>query len=162
MKISGGEPDVERNRGQKSTAELPLAPSHAGGLWESRPETNPGPRATHDNNLKTVDLSIPRWNFMETVKSKWETILILITIVGSVMLLVNPRFDSLDDRIDSLEDKLDENTIAITELGSNIKAVEVKFGNQFDNLADMMIVAHTNGDVTEAELVEIWARVNEE
>lgn len=162
MKISDEKPEVEGNRGQNSTLDLPLASSQSGGLWESGQETHPGPRATYDNDLKIVDLSIPRWGFMETVKSKWETILILITIVGSVILLVNPRFHSLEDRMDSLEAKVDEHTAAITKLDSKIDAVEAKFGNQFDNLADMMIVAHTNGNVTEAELVEIWARVNEE
>lgn len=180
MKISGDRPDAGGIRGRKSAADIQLAPSQSGGLWESSPEKNPGPSASHDNDLEIVDLPIPRWSAVETVKSKWETILILITIVGSLVLLVNPRFDSLDgrmdtleDRMDSLEAKVDENTVAITNLDSKIDAVEAnlnskidtveaKFDNRFENLANMMIVAHTNGNVTEAELVEIWERVNAE
>ena len=56
---------------------------------------------------------------------------------------------SLTSRIDSVE----------SSLTARIDAVETKFDNKFDNLADMMIVAHTNGNVTEAELVEIWGRI---
>lgn len=162
MKISGDKPDIRGGRGQKSAVDYPLVPSQSGGLLETGQETNTGPRATHDNDLKIVDLSISRWGIMETVRSKWETILILLTIVGSVFLLVSPRFDSLEGRLDSLETKVGENTEAITKLDSKIGAVEAKLGNQFDNLADMMIVAHTDGNLTEAELVEIWRRVEEE
>lgn len=99
---------------------------------------------------------------MESLKSKWETILILITIVGSVVLFVNPRLLSLEGGMDNLEANVDDNAVAISELGGNIDVVEAKFGNKFENLANMMIVAHTNGNVTEAELVEIWERLNNE
>lgn len=98
---------------------------------------------------------------MEQIKEKWDSILILVVLLGTLLGIINPRFDALGSRFDTLEAKVDANTIAITQLDGKIDAVETKFDNKFKNLADMMIVAHTNGDVTEAELVAIWERVIE-
>ena len=105
---------------------------------------------------------------MEQIKEKWDSILILIVLLSTLLGIINPRFDSLESRFDSLESrfdsldaKVDANTIAITELDGKIDAVETKFDNKFNNLAEMMIVAHTNGNVTEEELVAIWERVVE-
>ena len=232
MKISADTPEISGSGGQKSAANFPLAPSSSGGLSELGQDTDAGPRVTHESDPNAVDVSNPTWGIMETAKGKWETILILLTIVGSVFLLVSPRFDSLEGRIDSvegrfdslegrfdsvegrfdsvegrigslegrfdslegrfdslegrfdslegrfdslegrfdslegrfdsLEAKVDENTLAISTLDSKIDAVDAKFGHQLDKLADMMIVAHTNGSVTEAELAEIWRRMDEE
>ncbi len=91
---------------------------------------------------------------METVKSKWETILILLTIVGSVVVFINPRFDSLEAKIDANRAAIAANTSAITANASSISRLD----NKFNNLADMMIIAHTNGNVSEAKLVAIWER----
>ena len=105
---------------------------------------------------------------MEQIKEKWDSILILVVFLSTLLGIINPRFDamerrfdSMESRFDTLEAKVDANTIAIAELESRIDAVETKFDNKFNNLANMMIVAHTNGDVTEAELVAIWQRVIE-
>ena len=68
----------------------------------------------------------------------------------------------LTARIDSVETRLTARIDSVeTSLTARIDSVETKFDNKFNNLADMMIVAHTNGNVTEAELVEIWGRVKE-
>lgn len=120
---------------------------------------------------------------MEQIKEKWDSILILVVLLGTLLGIINPRFDAIESRFNSLEAKVDANTVAITELNgkidalelkfdnkidalelkfdNKIDAVESKFDNKFNNLANMMIVAHTNGDVTEAELVSIWERVIE-
>lgn len=112
---------------------------------------------------------------MEQIKEKWDSILILIVLLSTLLGILNPRFDALENRFDTLESrfdtleakfdtleaKVDANTIAITQLDGKIDAVETKFDNKFKNLADMMIVAHTNGNVTEEELAAIWERVIE-
>ena len=122
----------------------------------------------YQNEATEIDVPIRRGLLMEQIKEKWDSILILVVLLGTLLGILNPRFDALESRFDvmesrfdTLEAKVDANTIAITELDGKIDAVEAKFNNKFNNLANMMIVAHTNGNVTEAELVAIWERVIE-
>ena len=115
----------------------------------------------YQDELTVIDVPIPRRMLMEQIKEKWDSILILIVLLSTLLGIINPRFDVLESRFDTLEAKLYANTIAITELDGKIDAVETKFDNKFNNLADMMIVAHTNGNVTEEELAAIWERVIE-
>ena len=115
----------------------------------------------YQNESTEIDVPIRRSLLMEQIKEKWDSILILVVLLGTLLGILNPRFDALESRFDTLEAKVDANTIVITELDGKIDAVEAKFDNKFNNLANMMIVAHTNGNVTEAELVAIWERVIE-
>ncbi len=112
---------------------------------------------------------------MEQLKEKWDSILILVVLLSTLLGIINPRFDAIDSRFDAidsrfdamdsrfdaLEAKVDANSLAITALDGKIDALDTKFDNKFNNLANMMIVAHTNGDVTAEELVAIWERVVE-
>ena len=75
---------------------------------------------------------------------------------------VDNRFDSVENRLGSLEKTVNEQTIAITNLDNKIESIESKFDNKFDNLANVMIAAHTVGDVTEEKLIEIWKQVKED
>ena len=93
---------------------------------------------------------------INAAKDKWDTILILIVLLGGLIGIINPRFDSLET---SLNSKVDEVKI---ELIARVDSVETKFDNKFNRLAEMMIVAHINGEATEEELMAIWERVAEE
>ena len=139
-------------------------------------------RAYQDEST-VIEVPRQRGMLMEQIKEKWDSILILVVLLSTLLGIINPRFDAIERRFDTLEAKVDANTIAITgldgkinavetsltskidaveaNLNSRIDAVETKFDNKFNGLAEMMIVAHTNGDVTEAELVAIWERVIE-
>ncbi len=96
---------------------------------------------------------------INAVKEKWDTILILVTIVGTVLgmlhFAINPRLDALES---SFTSKIESVEASLT---SKIESVEAKFDNKFSSLANMMIVAHTNGEATREELIAIWERVGE-
>ena len=49
-----------------------------------------------------------------------------------------------------------------TRLTAKIDSAETKFDNKFNNLASMMIVAHTNGEATAEELAAIWGKIGDE
>ncbi len=87
---------------------------------------------------------------INAAKEKWDTILILVVLLGGLIGIINPRSDAIENRLGRLEKAASDNDKAI-----------VQIENKFDNLADMMIVAHTNGEVTEEELRAIWERVVE-
>ncbi len=87
---------------------------------------------------------------INAAKEKWDTILILVVLLGGLIGIINPRSDAIENRLGRLENAASANEKAI-----------VQIENKFDNLADMMIVAHTNGEVTEEELRAIWERVAE-
>ena len=87
---------------------------------------------------------------INAAKEKWDTILILVLLLAGLIGIINPRFDAIENRLGRLEDAVSANEKAI-----------VQIDNKFDNLADMMIVAHTNGEITEEELRAIWVRVAE-
>ncbi|MCY3781741.1 MAG: hypothetical protein OXG78_15610 [Chloroflexi bacterium] len=115
---------------------------------------------------------------LNAVKEKWDTILILVVLLGGLVGIINPRFDSLEAnlntkiaavetnlnaRIDAVETNLNARIDAVeTNLNARIDAVETKFDNRFTSLAEMMIVAHTNGEATREELLAIWQRVAED
>ena len=65
------------------------------------------------------------------------TLAVAIAIISGVILMINPRFDAVEDKIDTVEDKIDA---------------------KFDKLADMMIVAYTDDTATSEELKEVWDR----
>lgn len=87
---------------------------------------------------------------INAAKEKWDTILILVLLLAGLIGIINPRYDAIENRLGRLEDAISANEKAI-----------VQIDNKFDNLADMMIVAHTNGEITEEELRAIWERVAE-
>ena len=107
---------------------------------------------------------------INAVKEKWDTILILVTIVGTVLgmlhFAINPRLDALEasfgTKIESVESSLTSKIDSVeSSLTAKINSVEAKFDNKFSSLANMMIVAHTNGEATREELIAIWERVGE-
>lgn len=104
---------------------------------------------------------------ISAVKEKWDTILILVVLLGGLVGIINPRFNSLETnlntKIDQVTTELTARIDAVeTKLTARIDAVEAKFDNKFNSLAEMMIVAHINGEATREELVAIWERVAED
>ncbi len=114
---------------------------------------------------------------VNTLKEKWDTILILIVLLGALFGLINPRFDAIiasfdakfssfeaknDNRFSALEAKIDNNYSALeAKIDNNYSALETKIDNKFDNLSSMMIIAHIDGDATEEELLAIWQQVED-
>ena len=91
-------------------------------------------------------------------KNPWaHTILIVLGLVIAVFGFINPRFDDVNDRIDSLDSSL--NSLE-AEVIANTAAI-AHVASELDNIADMIIVAHTNGEVvvTESELRAIADRI---
>ena len=76
------------------------------------------------------------------------TILIVLGLVVAVFGFINPRFDDVNARIDSLDSSLNSLEAEVIANTAAIAHVDSKL----DNIADMIIVAHTNGEVTESEL----------
>ena len=62
----------------------------------------------------------------------------------------------LSGQISALDSRL---TGEIARLDNRITVEVTRLDNKFDALANLMIVAHTNGGATEAELVAIWESV---
>lgn len=159
MKISGAKPDAGERRGQNSVSPGAMAMETDEVSHLDLPQQ--GARQTYQGKSAEAAVPRPRRMFVEQIKEKWDSILILIVLLGALLGIINPRFDTLEARFDSLEAKVDANTIAITELNGKINALDTKLDNKFNNLADMMIVAYTNGNVTEEALIAIWERVIE-
>ena len=76
------------------------------------------------------------------------TFLILLGLVVAVFGFINPRFDDVNDSIDSLDSSLNSLEAEVIANTAAIALVDSKL----DNIADMIIVAHMNGEVTESEL----------
>ncbi len=114
---------------------------------------------------------------MNTLKEKWDTILILIVLLGALFGIINPRFDAIitsfdakfssleariDNRYSALEARIDSSYSALeAKIDSSYSALETKIDNKFDNLSSMMIIAHIDGDATEEELLAIWQQVED-
>ncbi|MCY4537906.1 MAG: hypothetical protein OXE52_06710 [Chloroflexi bacterium] len=90
---------------------------------------------------------------LNAVKEKWDTILILVVLLGGLVGIINPRFEALEANLGAKINVLD------VSLSAKIDAVDAKFDNKFDKLAEMMIIAHTNGEATREELIAIWERL---
>lgn len=124
----------------------------------------------------TDKINMPLW--LQVIASiSIPVILALLALVA----LINPQFAELRTLIIENRDDIAENREAIAaldiKLSGEIAALDNKFSgeiarldnritvevtrldNKFDALANLMIVAHTNGGATEAELVAIWESV---
>lgn len=96
----------------------------------------------------TQSNSIPRW-------VQILGLILSVTVAGwgpivGMFIWLNGQFSDISSNLARIE----------SSVTAKIETVETKFDNKFDNLSDMMILAHTNGEVTEAELVEIWEKVS--
>ena len=127
-------------------------------------------------DIMTDKINMPLW--LQVIASiSIPVILALLALVA----LINPQFAELRTLIIENRDDIAENREAIAaldiKLSGEIAALDNKFSgeiarldnritvevtrldNKFDALANLMIVAHTNGGATEAELVAIWESV---
>lgn len=124
------------------------APTVAGSNVEQVPVADDGV-----NNMK-----FPLW--LQVIASiSIPVILALLALVA----LMNPQFAELRglaienrDAIVALDSRL---TGEISRLDNRITVEVTRLDNKFDALANLMIVAHTNGGATEAELVAIWESI---
>ena len=82
-----------------------------------------------------------------------------ITIIVAILIPTMGGFVFLSNKIDANTTAMHGVELSINDLTNKIDGVETTFDNKLNHLAEMMILAHTNGNVTEAELVAIWESV---
>ena len=84
-------------------------------------------------------------------------ILALLTIAGTFLLLVNPRFDDVNRNIDSLDSR-------IASLEFRIAAIETditKLDGKLDAIGSMILVAYDDQELASAEINTIWQQVSD-
>lgn len=75
---------------------------------------------------------------------------------------ITEEFTGLDNRITEEVTRLDNRiTEEVTRLDNRITEEVTRLDNKFDALANLMIVALTNGEPTEAELVAVWESIRD-
>ena len=85
------------------------------------------------------------------------TILALLTIAGTFLLLVNPRFDDVNRNISLLDTR-------IANLESRIAAIETdltKLNGKLDAIGSMILVAYNDEELASAEINTIWQQVSD-
>ena len=109
---------------------------------------------------------------MENTKSSkisMKDILGILAIILSILgfsAQLNSRIDSLsaetNSRIDSLSAETNSRFDSINMQIADLKVVDTKINNKLNAIGQMIILAHGNGEITEAELVSIWESVSTE
>lgn len=84
-------------------------------------------------------------NSEANMKNILAIVIFIVTIVGLTAVIAGFQLGGVE-----------------TSLTAKIDSVETKFDNKFNNLASMMIVAHTNGEATAEELAAIWGKIGDE
>ena len=84
-------------------------------------------------------------NSEANMKNILAIVIFIVTIVGLTAVIAGFQLGGVE-----------------TRLTAKIDSVETKFDNKFNNLASMMIVAHTNGEATAEELAAIWGKIGDE
>ena len=86
--------------------------------------------------------------------------------IDSLSAETNNRFDSLsaelNSRIDSLSAETNSRFDSINTQIADLRVVDTKINNRLNAIGQMIILAHGNGEITEAELVSIWESVSTE
>ncbi len=86
--------------------------------------------------------------------------------IDSLSAETNSRFDSLsaelNSRIDSLSAETNSRFDSINMQIADLRVVDTEIDNKLNTIGQMIILAHGNGEITEAELVSIWESVGAE
>ena len=85
------------------------------------------------------------------------TVLALLTIAGTFLLLVNPRFDDVNRNIDSLGSRIANLESRITEIETDL----TKLDGKLDAIGSMFLVAYDDEELASAEINTIWRQVSE-
>ena len=102
---------------------------------------------------------------MENTKSSkisMRDILGILAIVAPIILSILGLSAQLNSRIDSLSAETNSRFDSINTQIADLKVVDTKIDNKLNTIGQMIILAHGNGEITEAELVSIWESVGAE
>lgn len=106
---------------------------------------------------------------MENTKSSKISMKDILGILAIILSIVVPIFLSilgfsaqLNSRIDSLSAETNSRFDSINTQIADLKVVDTKINNKLNAIGQMIILAHGNGEITEAELVSIWESVSTE
>ena len=105
-----------------------------------------------------------------------QMVVIVLSMIGTLALFINPRFDDLhraidrvesridsleirlDNRIDGLEARMDAQDTRIDGLETRMVRLEAKM----DVIVDIVIATFDDGELSRADLTEIWERIGAE
>lgn len=85
------------------------------------------------------------------------TILALLTIAGTFLLLVNPRFEDVNRSIGSLDSRIANLESRITVIETNL----TKLDGKLDAIGSMFLVAYNDEELASAEISTIWQQVSD-
>lgn len=85
------------------------------------------------------------------------TILALLTIAGTFLLLVNPRFEDVNRSIGSLDSRIANLESRITVIETNL----TKLDGKLDAIGSMFLVAYDDEELASAEISAIWQQVSD-
>ena len=84
-------------------------------------------------------------------------ILALLTIAGTFLLLVNPRFEDVNRSIGSLDSRIANLESRITVIETNL----TKLDGKLDAIGSMFLVAYDDEELASAEISAIWQQVSD-
>ena len=106
---------------------------------------------------------------MENTKSSKISMRDILGILAIILSIVVPIFLSilgfsaqLNSRIDSLSAETNSRFDSINTQIADLRVVDTEIDNKLNTIGQMIILAHGNGEITEAELVSIWESVGAE
>ena len=87
---------------------------------------------------------------------------IILSIVVPIFLSILGFSAQLNSRIDSLSAETNSRFDSINTQIADLRVVDTEIDNKLNTIGQMIILAHGNGEITEAELVSIWESVGAE
>ena len=87
---------------------------------------------------------------------------IILSIVVPIFLSILGFSAQLNSRIDSLSAETNSRFDSINTQIADLRVVDTEIDNKLNTIGQMIILAHGNGEITEAELVSIWESVSTE
>lgn len=95
-------------------------------------------------------------------KISMRDILGILAIVAPIVLSILGFSAQLNSRIDSLSAETNSRFDSINTQIADLRVVDTEIDNKLNTIGQMIILAHGNGEITEAELVSIWESVSTE
>lgn len=84
------------------------------------------------------------------------TVLALVSIAGTLLLFVNPRFEDINRNLGRVEGQLASVETRMAALESNLTRLDSKF----DAVGNMFIVAYQDQDLDLSEIETIWRQAS--
>ena len=94
-----------------------------------------------------------------------QLVVIVLSIIGTLMLFINPRFDDLhravdrlDSRVEALGSRLDGQVGALDSQLDGLSRDFVRLETKLDAIGNMIVVALGDGGLATDDLAAIWER----